>query len=196
MGPSNPMDYSIKAELCKADEWKELQSTGHEMVVEDSMYPNLSVKLKGLKPGVFYNVFMEAMPISRERFEFTEGSGWSACGAAVTESNKRISTHAWTPLIGEGWSSLNTKGIVTFNTVQFVSEEQGPANHIVLRDGHKYVVRLHVVEIADSLEVQNKCAAFVFRETEFIASCEQRDHSLQARKAAMAHKTPEPSSPS
>lgn len=164
-GQTKEFDYPITAQLEGESLWSELKSHGNEMVVSrigKRMFPNCNIRLNGLLPTAYYHLVLEALPISRLKFEYDNGK-WVAAGPAQPESDQRIYTHPETPLQGAGW----IRKPASFKTVKFTTGERD-GNQIVVKLGQKYVLRLHLVELSDQANTPNRCATFVFRETEFI----------------------------
>jgi len=178
-GETKEFDYPITAQLEGESLWSELKSHGNEMVVSrigKRMFPNCNIRLNGLLPTAYYHLVLEALPISRDKFEYDNGK-WVAAGPAQPESDKRIYTHPETPLQGAGW----IRKPASFKTVKFTTGERD-GNQIVVRLGQKYVLRLHLVELSDQPHIANRCATFVFRETEFITVNSYKNEIVAAVK--------------
>ncbi|KAM9342276.1 T-box transcription factor TBX6-like [Pholidichthys leucotaenia] len=160
--------------------WKQFSSVGTEMIITKKgrrMFPDLKLKLSGLKPSLHYILLLDIVPVDNCRYRF-QGGGWQAVGAAEARLPGRVYIHPDSPATGVHWQSRT----ISFHFAKLTNNTLDTRGHIILHSMHRYQPRVHVVEARDVMRWVGEQHSYVFPETQFISVTAYQNNKITELK--------------
>jgi hypothetical protein len=132
------------------------------------MFPTLQYEIDGLEPTKKYNVFVDIIQSEHTTMKFQAGKWVPSTVPANKNKSAGVYLHPESPNTGAFWM----RNELIFGKIKLTNNKKNPDSHMLLNSMHKYVPRLHIVEVTDdSADANNNknVKTFVFDETKFIA---------------------------
>ena len=137
---------NIKVKLQDMNLWKQFNTIGTEMIITKCgrrMFPSLRVSISGLEASSKYLMVIDIIPVDDNRYKY-HNCEWIVSGKAEAHFAGRGYLHPDSPLTGSQWM----KQIISFHKLKLTNNPFDRAGHIILNSMHKYVPRLHIIEVS------------------------------------------------
>jgi len=167
--PASPVTKSdvLEVKLSNSGLWSKFDDLTCEMIITKQgrrMFPTLQYEIDGLEPTKKYNVFVDIIQAELTTMKFTAGKWVTSNTPASKPQGSCVYLHPESPNTGAFWM----RNEIIFGKIKLTNNKKNPESHMLLNSMHKYVPRLHIVEVTDGVDSQ-KVNTYVFPETKFIA---------------------------
>lgn len=160
-----PSNEEITVNLSNSSLWSKFNDLTCEMIITKQgrrMFPTLQYEIDNLDKSKQYNVFIDFIQTETTSMKFHAGKWIPSSTPAGEQKKTSVYLHPDSPNTGSFWM----KNEIIFSKVKLTNNKKNPDSHMLLNSMHKYIPRLHIVEVNDSNSVPK---TFMFNETKFIA---------------------------
>ena len=158
----------IKVNLSNTNLWSKFNDLTCEMILTKQgrrMFPTLQYELDGLDPSKKYNVFIDIIQAEKTTMKFQAGKWINSTIPANKSKSSSVYLHPESPNTGAFWM----KNEIVFSKIKLTNNKKNPDSHMLLNSMHKYVPRLHIVEVTNDSVESNSVKTYIFPETKFVA---------------------------
>jgi len=167
-----PPATDIQVNLSNASLWSKFDTLTCEMIITKQgrrMFPTLQYEIDGLEPAKKYNVFVDIIQAEHTAMRFQAGKWVPSTVPANKMKSAGVYLHPESPNTGAFWM----RNEIVFGKIKLTNNKKNPDSHMLLNSMHKYVPRLHIVEVnedpaSDTNNTKN-VKTYIFNETKFIA---------------------------
>ncbi len=157
----------LKVKLTNSQLWSKFDNLTCEMIITKQgrrMFPTLQYEIDGLEPTKKYNVFVDIIQSEVTTMKFSAGKWVTSNTPASKPQGSCVYLHPESPNTGAFWM----RNEIIFGKIKLTNNKKNPESHMLLNSMHKYVPRIHIVEVIDGVD-SNIVKTYVFPETKFIA---------------------------
>ena len=160
-----PENDEIKVNLSNSKLWSKFNDLTCEMIITKQgrrMFPTLQYEIDNLNATKKYNVFIDFIQTETTSMKFHAGKWVPSTTPSSEQKKTSVYLHPDSPNTGSFWM----KNEIIFSKVKLTNNKKNPDSHMLLNSMHKYMPRIHIVEVNEQNAVPK---TFMFNETKFIA---------------------------